>query len=372
MPAIPILVPLLNANEPEARLIQVHAGEGASVRKGDLLFTIETTKAAADIEAPAGGFVRMVAKEGDTLAVGDTLAFLAASADEQIELPVREPGTELPAGSSAGASGATAGELRMTNPARALAESLGLDLSRLPADRLITESLVRELAGTRSSHSQTGINSQIIIYGAGGHAKAVMEMVKAIGAFRIAGIVDDNASLIGTSVLGIPVLGTRDVLPRLYEQGNRLAANGVGGIINIGIRVGLFELLAGMGFAFPILIHPRASVEASAQIFDGVQVFSNAYVGSSAVLHEKCMINTGAIVSHDCEIGSYTHIAPGALLAGQVQVGEKALVGMGVTTSIGIKIGSGARIGNGAILLADVPERAIVPAGKVWTAQAPS
>jgi sugar O-acyltransferase (sialic acid O-acetyltransferase NeuD family) len=193
-------------------------------------------------------------------------------------------------------------------------------------------------------------------------------MVQALGAFRIAGIVDDNASLTGTSVLGIPVLGTREILPELYARGFRMAANGVGGIINIGIRVSLFELLAGYGFACPILCHPRATIEASAQVFDGVQVFANAYVGSSAVLHEKCMINTGAIISHDCEIGSFAHIAPGAMLAGQVRVGEKALVGMGVTTAIGIKIGPAARIGNGAILLADVPERAIVPAGKVWTA----
>jgi UDP-perosamine 4-acetyltransferase len=162
------------------------------------------------------------------------------------------------------------------------------------------------------------------------------------------------------------VLGARDVLPQLIEKGVRLAANGVGGIIDINIRMKLFELLTGYGFAFPILRHPRATVEPSAQIYDGVQVFANAYVGSSAILHEKCMINTGAIVSHDCEIGSFTHIAPGAMLAGHVHVGEKALVGMGVTTMIGIKIGSGARVGNGAVLLADVPERAIVPAGKVW------
>jgi acetyltransferase-like isoleucine patch superfamily enzyme len=54
------------------------------------------------------------------------------------------------------------------------------------------------------------------------------------------------------------------------------------------------------------------------------------------------------------------------LLAGHVQVGERVLVGMGVTTIIGLKIGAGARVGNGAVLLADVPEKAIVPAGKVW------
>jgi sugar O-acyltransferase (sialic acid O-acetyltransferase NeuD family) len=370
---IRVFVPLLNANEPEARLVGVHVEDGQLVRKDDLLFTIETTKAASDVEAPEAGYLRMVAHEGDTLAVGDVLAYITATVDEQLpvsseqlsesseQLSVSE---QLPSG---------AASLRITKPARALAESLGLDFSSLPTDRLITEAFIRELGGSPTAKSPNLpthplSNSQIIIYGAGGHAKAVMEIVQAIGAFRIAGILDDNATLTGSSVLGIPVLGTRELLPRLVEQGIRLAANGVGGIIDINIRMKLFDLLAGYGFAFPILCHPRATVEPSAQIFDGVQVFANAYVGSSTVLHERCMINTGAIVSHDCEIGSFTHIAPGAMLAGHIHVGEKVLVGMGVTTTIGIKIGNGARIGNGAILLADVPERAIVPAGKVWAA----
>jgi len=367
MSPTPILVPLLNANEPEARLVEVHIQDGLPVQKGDLLFTIETTKAAADIESPEAGFFRPVASAGETLAVGDILAFLTASADEVLDLPKRDPQPASPAGALPATVEPGSSELRITLPARALAESLGLDFSTLPRDRLITEAVIRQLTQTSNSAPGRPINSQIVIYGAGGHAKAVMEMARAVGAFRMAGIIDDNAALTGSSILGIPVLGTREILPQLYEQGLRLAANGVGGIINIGIRISLFELLASYGFAFPVLCHPRATIEASAQLFDGVQVFANAYVGSSAVLREKCMVNTGAIVSHDCEIGSYAHIAPGAMLAGLVQVGAKALVGMGVTTAIGIKIGSGARIGNGAILLADVPERAIVPAGKVWT-----
>jgi sugar O-acyltransferase (sialic acid O-acetyltransferase NeuD family) len=364
MPPIPILVPLLNANEPEARLVAIHVQEGIHVQKGDLVFTIETTKAAADIEAPEAGFLRLMSGEGDTLAVGDTLAYLTTSPDEALPQPVRDEATDT--GPTLGVEASFPGELRITRPARALAESLGLDFSSLPRNRLITEAIIRELSPSSNLPVSGPINSQILIYGAGGHAKAVMEMVKSIGAFQIAGIIDDNLALTGTSVLGIEVLGTREVLPQLYGRGIRLAANGVGGIINIGIRISLFELLAVKGFAFPSLCHPRATIEASARIFDGVQVFANAYVGSSVVLHEKCMINTGAIVSHDCEIGSYTHIAPGAMLAGQVLVGERALVGMGVTTAIGIKIGAGARIGNGAIVLADVPERAIIQAGKVW------
>jgi carbonic anhydrase/acetyltransferase-like protein (isoleucine patch superfamily) len=82
------------------------------------------------------------------------------------------------------------------------------------------------------------------------------------------------------------------------------------------------------------------------------------------------MVNTSAVVSHDCEIGAYSHIAPGALLAGLVHVGERTLVGMGVTTAIGVRIGSGVRIGNGAIILADVPDRTIIQAGRIWTGKA--
>jgi sugar O-acyltransferase (sialic acid O-acetyltransferase NeuD family) len=366
MPPIPILVPLLNANEPEARLVTVHVKDGQPVKRGDVLFTIETTKAAADIEAPEAGFIRLQAQPGETLAVGEPLAFITLTPDEYVEqaAPANPSLDALQASSTV----QPVGGLRITRPARLLAESLGIDLSTLPTDRLVTESVLREI-GTHASlpDNLQKTNSAMVIYGAGGHAKAVMEMAQAIGAFRIAGIIDDNAALTGTFVLGIPVLGTREILPQLYSEGIRLAANGVGGIIDINIRVKLFERLSESGFTFPILRHPRASVEASAQIFDGVQVFANAYVGSSSCLHERCMVNTGAVVSHDCEIGSYAHIAPGAMLAGHVHVGQKALVGMGVTTAIGVTIGSGARIGNGAILLADVPARAIVPAGRVWT-----
>jgi acetyltransferase EpsM len=103
---------------------------------------------------------------------------------------------------------------------------------------------------------------------------------------------------------------------------------------------------------------------------EGVQVFANAYVGSEAILQARCMINTNAVISHDCEVGMYTHIAPGALLAGHVRIGERTLIGMGVTTAIGVKIGSGVRIGNGAIVLADVPDKMVIQAGRYWVGKA--
>ena len=357
-----ILVPLLNANEPEARLVKIHVEEGQSVQKGTLLFTIETSKAASDIEAPEAGFLRLLSKEGDTLAVGERLAVITETVTESIE--IKSTGQQ-PVSESDG--------LRITKPARILADSLNIDLAALPKDRLVTEEFVRQIAG---ASEVSGISlppskkPYILIYGGGGHAKAILDMVKQIGKYSIAGIVDDDKHLSGKNVLGIPVIGTRILLPALIKQGVKNVANGVGGIIDIAVRVRIFEFLESVGFAFPLLIHPKATVEPSSNVGAGTQVFANAYVGSDVLLAPKCMVNTNAVVSHDCKIGTYTHIAPGALLAGHVQVGERTLIGMGVTTAIGIKIGSEVRIGNGAIVLADVPDKMVIQAGRYWVGKA--
>jgi sugar O-acyltransferase (sialic acid O-acetyltransferase NeuD family) len=365
-----IRVPLLNANEPEARLVEVHVEDRQAVEKGTPLFTIETTKAASEIESPESGFIRLLTVEGATLAVGELLAVITDTAEERVEVgdgqgeQVQGTGDKSP-----GTMSLNSGEaLRMTRPARALIETLGLDITAMPADRLITEDVVRQYAGRPSD---IGLPSSekpyILIYGGGGHAKSILEIVLQNGNHAVAGIVDDDPKMTGIRIMEIPVLGTRAILTMLHEKGVKLAANGVGGILDINIRVRLFELLENAGFIFPSLIHPRATVEPSSKVEEGSQVFANAYVGADARLHSRCMINTNAVVSHDCEIGRYSHIAPGALLAGHVHVGERSLVGMGVTTAIGVRIGDGVRIGNGAILLSDVPDRTIIQAGRFWT-----
>lgn len=368
-----ILVPLLNANEPEARVVKIFAFEGQAVKAGEILFTIETTKAASDIESPTSGIMRLFVKEGDTLSVGDTLAVLTETVYEIVTIPSGEEKQSHQKRNPARKKELSEERPRITKPARILAESLGVDISILPVDKLITEEVIRQIVG---HNEQPKIDfhptekEYLIIFGGGGHAKTVIDLIRRLDKYSIAGIVDDNRALVGGRILDVPVLGTRAILPAILTGGVKFAVNCVGGILDINIRVQIFDLLERNGFTSPSLIHPRASVETSATIGSGVQVFCNAYIGSDTKLYPMCMINTSSVISHDCVIGRYTHIAPGALLAGHVQVGEKSLVGMGVTTAIGVKIGSGVRIGNGAIILADVPDKTIVQAGRFWTGKA--
>ena len=354
---VPILVPLLNPNEPESRLAAIHAPEGARVERGQPLVTLETTKSTVEVEAEAAGYVAgLRARVGDLLRAGDRLCWLAASRDW------RPPQAEQPAGESPLPDG-----LRLTAPALALARATGFDLKRLPIGPLITEAQLRELLAGGGPGSEAA-DRRLIVYGGGGHGKAVIEAIRAMGLHEIVGVVDDGLPS-GARVLGLVVLGGMEMLSSLRAQGIRLAANAVGGIGDARSRVRVFQRLIEGGFACPTIVHPTAFVEPSALLSPGVQVMPHAYIGSESEIGFGAIINTSAVVSHDCRLAAYANVSPGALLAGGVQLGESALVGMGATLNLGVVVGDGARVGNSAVVKEDVPAGGIVRAGMVWPAK---
>jgi sugar O-acyltransferase (sialic acid O-acetyltransferase NeuD family) len=359
-----ITIPLLNPNEPEALVAAVHVAEGQPVAAGEPLCTLETTKSAAEVTAEAGGYVvGLRAAVGQTVRAGEALCYLAETPDWTP--PAAAPSAPGPAAKPEG--------LRITQPALALAQSLGLDLGRLPVGPLVTEGLVRELAAGSSAMPRPGFDAPasafdplaIVVYGGGGHGKSLIDLLRALGSYRLVGVLDDGLPA-GTLVLGAAVLGGGEALAGLYAQGVRLAVNAVGGIGNVAVRIKVFKRLAEAGFACPAVVHPTALVEPSATLAAGMQVFPHAYVGSAAQAGFGTIVNTGAIVSHDCTLGNYVNISPGAMLAGGVTVGDGGLVGMGVTVNLGVKLGAGVRIGNGATVKADVPDGGVVRAGTLW------
>ena len=367
---ISVLIPLLNPNEPEARLVSVDVQEGQHVSKGDVLCTLETTKSTSELVAEIDGYITgLHVALGDTVMAGDILCHLADNTQpipEEFKRSLRSSGNEsilshidqeaLPAG------------LRITQSALAAARLYDLDLNRLPTDTFITSSYIQKLVEAPSSSLPSPDEfdpTKIIIYGGGGHSKSLIEMVRTLGELRIHGIIDDKLN-VGESVMGCPVLGGEEVLSNVFQQGIHQAINAVGGIGNIQSRVNVFQLLGRLGFHFPMLIHPSAVVESSALLSPGTQVFPHAYIGSETRIGFGTIINTGAVISHDCLVGDYANISPGALLAGGVKIGERTLVGMGVTINLGVSVGPGVRIGNSATVKADIPAGYIIRAGMIW------
>ncbi len=207
--------------------------------------------------------------------------------------------------------------------------------------------------------------ADLVIYGGGGHGKCVIDLVRAMGTYRVVGVIDDHLRA-GEMVSGVRVLGGRNTLSRLRDEGIGLAANGVGGIGDIDARATVTQRLAAEGLSCPALLHPSAVIEPSFVPTPGLQVFAHAYVGADVAIGDASILNTGVIVSHDSRLGACVNISPGAMLAGGVKVGPLALIGMGVTVNVNVSIGERARVGNSAVVKAGVPDRGVVRAGAIW------
>jgi UDP-perosamine 4-acetyltransferase len=196
----------------------------------------------------------------------------------------------------------------------------------------------------------------IIGYGAGGHARSLLEALRSAGEFEVVALIDDDPRR--TEMLGVPVVA--DAPASFRDQGVEHAFVGVGGVGERETRARVFDRLLEAGFALPPVLHATAAVSPWAELGRGVQVLALAVVNAAAVLRDGAIVNTGAIVEHDCVIGTSAHVAPRATLGGDVTVGDGAHVGMGAVVVEGLSVGAGAFVAAGAVVTSDVPERARV------------
>jgi UDP-perosamine 4-acetyltransferase len=158
-------------------------------------------------------------------------------------------------------------------------------------------------------------------------------------------------------LLGVPVLGGDEILPKLRADGIISACIALG---NNKLRHEIGLRVAEQGFALPAAIHPTAIVSPSARIGRGVVIMPRVVVHTDSDVDALAIINTGAVVEHDNRIGTAAHIAPGCALAGTVQVGALTLVGVGSAVRPGIRIGERAIIGAGSAVVSDIPDDAVV------------
>jgi sugar O-acyltransferase (sialic acid O-acetyltransferase NeuD family) len=207
------------------------------------------------------------------------------------------------------------------------------------------------MTGTLMARSSGGL----VIIGASGHGKVVADAAQCAG-FDVLGFADDDPQLMGCSVLGLPVLGTRADLDHVRPRIARVAV----GIGDNRVRQRILDGLRSAGFEAPCIIHPRAVVARSAVVGPGTVVLAGAVINPDARVGQGVIVNTGAIVEHDCEIGDFAHLSPGAALGGNVCVAAGAHLGVGVSVLPGRRVGRNAVVGAGAVVTRDVPEGTVV------------
>jgi len=205
-----------------------------------------------------------------------------------------------------------------------------------------------------------GPGPQCVLIGGGGHASVLLDCLRLAETARVVGILVPDRERTGDDFHGVPVLGGDELLPSLAGRGISHFVVGVGGVGDNRPRRQLYEMALAAGLAPLAVIHPASLISPRAIIGPGCQLLPGCIVNAGARLGVQVIVNTGAVVEHDCQIGDHVHIATGARLAGTVTLRDLAHIGAGATIIQNRTIGEAATVGAGAVVVKDVPAGAVV------------
>jgi UDP-perosamine 4-acetyltransferase len=189
---------------------------------------------------------------------------------------------------------------------------------------------------------------KLLLWGAGGHAKVVLDCAEATLMFQDIAFIDDAPK---KEFCGHSVLGNRAALAVATRQGYTEILVSIG---DNNIRASCFALLEEHGLTAATIVHPSATVSPSASVGPGSVVMPGAIINAGARIGSNCIVNTAAIIEHDCVIGDHVHISPGVALGGGVRIGALAHVGLGAIALPGATIGERAIVGAGSVVLKTV------------------
>jgi sugar O-acyltransferase (sialic acid O-acetyltransferase NeuD family) len=189
---------------------------------------------------------------------------------------------------------------------------------------------------------------EIILIGAGGHCKSVIDIIEQDGQFKIIGIVD-KPELIGMDILGYPIIGEDsdlESLAKIYSY----ALVTVGQIRSSETRIRLFNLAKKAGFSLPIIISSRAYVSQHADVFDGTVIMHDVLINAGVSIGSNCIVNSKTLIEHDSKILDHCHISTSVTINGGVVIEEGCFIGSGVVTNNSITIKRNSFIKAGSII----------------------
>lgn len=201
------------------------------------------------------------------------------------------------------------------------------------------------------------MSKQVVIIGAGGHAKVIADIIQKSGDI-VYGFLDDNlkkGTIIGNNE-NLKVIGdfnARFTLPIIHSDLEFIIAIGDNSRRKEVSKTNVSSM------KYYTAIHPSANIGIDVSIGEGTVVMANACINASTQIGKHCIINTGSVIEHDNHLKDFVHISPNTTLCGTVQVGESTHIGAGTTVKNNVDITSNCIIGAGAVVVKNIEEEGI-------------
>jgi sugar O-acyltransferase (sialic acid O-acetyltransferase NeuD family) len=199
----------------------------------------------------------------------------------------------------------------------------------------------------RSSGNAVAPMSNLILFGAGGHCKVIIDAIERCHDREIRGILDDDESRWDTEHYEYRIIGGRD--SPLSPDCEVVIAIG-----DNSKRRQIADLFRARGAKLGVVVHPSAYIARGVRLGPGTVVFSNAVVSSDAIVGSNTIVDIGAVVAHDCRVGDDVHICPGVQLCGGVTVESGVMIGAGAVVIPGVRVGRNSRVGAGSSVIRNV------------------
>jgi acetyltransferase EpsM len=194
------------------------------------------------------------------------------------------------------------------------------------------------------------LDNKIILIGYSGHAMVIADAALDNG-LNIIGYAEKK--IIENNPFNLKYLGDEKEETFIGWKLNADFLIGIGDNI---IREKIFNSLVKRGSEVKTLKSKSSIISKYATIGNGTFVSNNVTVNACSQIGMNVILNSGCIVEHECNIENSAHIAPGAVLAGNVTIGERSFVGANAVLKQGVVIGKNVIIGAGAVVLHDIPD----------------
>ena len=349
----------INVSDNKFLVTKLHQQNGSEVKAGDLIYSIESSKASKDVTAPCDGFIFFAngIKEFEEYPANYLIAQIVDT-NENPFAKVAETAEVTEATEE------TKEEVNViaTKEALSLAAKHGVDLSKIDAEYITKWDVLEYIKlcdlGTFGYNSTI---KRVALLGAGLGAMQVIDLISHLDGFRAVALYDDTPEKQGTFVYGVPVVGKIDFesITMDYKMGKfDYIVNAIS--TSNKFRKKCFDELTALEVPYCNLIHPSAVIGHYVTMGTGNIVLPFTHIGPNTVLGNDCFLTAKASIEHHNVVGSHVTCGPSVMTSGCVTIGDCVRFGTGVFVEPHVEIGDNCLIASGTIVTNNVPENTIV------------
>lgn len=351
-------LPAINANDSVAKLVEWLVEDRREVAKGEAIAVVETTKAAIEIEAPLAGYCARLHEEGTKLPEGSIVAIILETADEPVESYLKLIHAAKPESTH-----------KWTKKAELMAKKLGVDIAGLAEElgRPVKESdvmsyrnpgeIIQDLLDDQ--YPQTRQERVLLIGGGGGGGILALDAIAGSRRQRAIGILDNNRTLQGKTVMGVPILGPNSMAGGLWAEDFFDAA-----IIivtaSIEQRQALFNEMKTYGIKMTNVIDPMAKIRTHCSLGTGNLIMANCFLAACVKLGDNNFLASHVCIEHHSVIGNHCTFGPRTTTSGAVTIGDRVKFGMGVLVEPYLSIGDDSVVPSGTVLTSSIARNTLL------------